>query len=195
MEEFIYAGCFPIGFSISASMDEPLKITVDYSAQSETTGGTAQSILAYPAGAPFRWDQISGTVNGNSLVTLTSFELSVSLGMTDDLRYLQGSANRTQPVRNAVPTYEGTIEAHYTPNMKRDIYDRFHANSSTAVSLRAEASTNNYVTISLPSVKFDSPSTPSMSRDDLTMISAPFMGLEAGNAPLTITIVNQDSAL
>ena len=195
VEEFVYAGCFPVGFTISASVDEPLKIMVDYSAQSETAGGAAQSTLAYAAGAPFTWDQISGMVNGTSMVTLMSFELSVSLGMTDDLRYLKGEANRTQPVRNSIPTFEGSIEAHYTPNLKRDIYDRFHNNQNTAVSLRAEANSNTSVVLSLPAVKFDSPSTPSMSRDDLTTISAPFMGLEAGTAPLTITITNQDSAL
>ena len=196
LQTFQYSGCVATGFSLEASIGDPLMLTVNYDAAAETVRSAVTPVYA-AASVPFVWEDCTLTVAGAE-ARYQSFSLDADLAMRTDLRYLKGAATKAQPVRSGVPAYSGTIEGL---GVDKADYDRFVAGTVFEIlftaKLAAAIEGTHYpqFKVTLPACKFTG-STPQASVDDVAAISLPYVALHDGtDAAAKIEITSVDTAL
>jgi hypothetical protein len=193
---FTYNGCVPTGWNITAALDAAVKMTIDFDAEEEVTT-ESEATPAYPASTDFyTFDQVTIEIGDTAINTFTNFSLDASLGMDLSRRFLKGSSVKSQPKRNAVPTYTGTVEGEFADLTQ---YAAFAAGTVFKLEMIATGSTivGAYpykFHVTMPAVKWTG-STPVASLDDMTRISLPFQVLYDGTNPaVTIEYQSTDTA-
>ena len=191
---FDYAGCVPTNFTLGVTQGEAVMLNVDYDARSEAKQ-SAPTAGTYVAADPFTWEECSVSIDGTVVGTFQSFNLDADLMLRTDLHFLQGTAVKDQPRRNAAPSFSGTLEG--IPD-DLDLFDKFADSETFPVVFSAtnggSGATLRSFTVTLPACKFTG-STPNAQLDGLTTQSIPFTAFHDGTAaPVTIATVSPDSA-
>jgi len=196
IQSFTHHGCMVKDWAITQGVNEYLKTTFNFDFE-EVETDTADGTPVYPADAStFDWTQCVVTVDGSD-VDATSFEVTGDLGLKTDRYQLRGSNLKKQPVRAAIPSYEGTVEAEF---QNTDLYDLFIAGTPVEITATwtgalIEGTSFDTVTVTLPACQFNGDS-PAVSLEDIATISLPFKVLDDGTNPaVTITVESADSAL
>ena len=201
MRYFQYLGCVPTGFSVSVEEGGDLMLGIDYDCQGESVLAAAPTAPTYPDAATtemFIFEDCSLSVAGASVSGFKSFSMDVDLGMDIARYFIQGSADKKQPVRGSEPSFSGTMSGEFLDLAE---YNRFIAGDPIAVVLTATgpavigSSTQMPVfRITLPAVQYNG-STPESSLDSLSMIDVPFMALSSSaDSICEMEYISADSA-
>lgn len=200
MRYFQYEGCLPTAWGISVEEGGELTLGVDYDSKKETVLSDAPDAPTYPDAAGsdmFIFEDCALMLDGASVTSFRSFSLDASL-MLDTGRFkLRGSADKDKPIRNGVPTFEGSISGDF---MDLTEYERFVAGEPISLSLTATAlsvigstTQNPTFQITLPAVQYNG-STPQSSLDGVSTIEVPFTALSnADNKICSIEYISADS--
>ena len=117
--ETIYKGCTLTDWSIGAEVGAAVmaSLNYDYVSEEDRIGSDLAAYAPYTLGeltkGPYySWRDVAITVDGDTLRTCMGFELTGDRMLAIDRRYLQGSTNKSQPIRSGPPAYAGTFECH-----------------------------------------------------------------------------------
>jgi hypothetical protein len=182
-----HVGCVATEWSLTAEVEEAVKLNVTFDFQDVTHTTNPAQIVAptYPAEAyPYDWTRTAIELKrGGSVVTFdaTSLELSGELGMKTDRRFLRGNALKKKPIRNAVPTYEGTLEGEFSA-ASLGLYDAFVAGEVCSLKVTFTGLTaDSSLTIECPAIQFTGES-PEAATDEVTVHNLPFRVLDPGTS-------------
>ncbi|MBJ6623593.1 phage tail tube protein [Streptomyces sp. DHE17-7] len=183
-----HLGCVATEWSLTAEVEEAVKLAVTFDFQTVEHTTSAGEIVepTYPAVAfPYDWTRTSVELTrGGSVVEFdaTSLELTGDLGMKVDRRFLRGNELKKKPVRNAVPTYEGTLEGEFT-SASLGLYEAFIAGEICGFRATfAGIAPGSSLTVECPAIQFTGES-PEASTDEVTVHNLPFRVLDPGDAP------------
>jgi hypothetical protein len=186
-----HLGCVATEWSLSAEVEEAVKLTVTFDFQDVTHTTNPAQIVAptYPAEAyPYDWTRTAVELRrGGSVVAFdaTSLELTGELGMKTDRRFLRANELKKKPVRNAVPTYEGTLEGEFSA-ASLGLYDAFIAGEVCSLKITFSGITAaSSLTIECPAIQFTGES-PEAATDEVTTHNLPFRVLDPGTGTAAI---------
>lgn len=186
-----HVGCVATEWSLTAEVEEAVKLAVTFDFQDVSHTADAGQIVepTYPAEAyPYDWTRTAVTLTrAGSAVTFdaTSLELTGELGMKVDRRFLRGNELKKKPVRNAVPTYEGTIEGEFSA-ASLTLYEAFIAGEVCGFSVTFTGiAPGSSLTIECPAIQFTGES-PEAATDEVTVHNLPFRILDPGDGTAAI---------
>ncbi|AFU62203.1 major tail protein [Streptomyces phage TG1] len=188
-----HLGCVATEWSLTAEVEEPVlfNVTWDFRDVEHTTNPAEIIAPTYPVEAyPYDWSRTAVTLKrAGAAVTFdaTSLELTGELGLKTDRRFLKGDALKAKPIRNAVPTYEGTLEGEFSAGSLA-LYEAFVAGevcefSATFTGLQPGTS----LTVECPAIQFTGES-PEASTDEVTIHNLPFRILDPGTGAPAIRV-------
>ncbi|MET8691726.1 phage tail tube protein [Streptomyces bauhiniae] len=185
-----HVGCVATGWSLSAEAENAVTLSVEFDFQDVQVGG-AEVAPTYPAAAfPYDWTRTAVELKrGGTAVAFdtTKLEISGDLGLKTDRRFLRGNALKKKPVRNALPTYEGSLEGEYNA-ASQDLYDAFVAGEVCALRVALTGVLpESSLTVECPAVQFTGDS-PESSTDDVTTHSLPYRVLDPGDGRAAIKV-------
>lgn len=187
-----HLGCVATEWSLTAEVEEAVKLNVTFDFQDVTHTTTPGAIVepTYPAEAyPYDWTRTSVALQrGGSTVTFdaTSIELTGELGMKVDRRFLRGNELKAKPVRNALPTYEGTIEGEFSA-ASLGLYEAFIAGEVCSITVTfTGVLPGSSLTVDCPAIQFTGES-PEAATDEVTVHNLPFRILDPGDGTPAIT--------
>ncbi|MFE9026231.1 phage tail tube protein [Streptomyces iakyrus] len=182
-----HVGCVATEWSLTAETESAVALSVTFDFQDVSHTSTAGQIVApvYPVEAyAYDWTRTSIELKrGGVAVPLdaTSLELTGERGLNTDRRFLRGSALKKKPVRNAMPTYEGTLEGEFTAD-SLGLYEAFLAGEVCALkSTFTGLIPGTSLVVETPAIQFTGES-PEASVDELTTHNLPFRILDPGDA-------------
>ena len=201
MRYFQYVGAVPTGFALSIAQGEALTLGVDYDAQKEELLSSAPDAPTYTdAGTTelFVYEGAEVAVGGSKVSYFRSFSLTADLMLDKERFFLQGSADKKQPLRNGVPTYTGTMSGEFFDDAE---YERFVDGSIVSVELTVNGRRNITGTtqtpkfkVTLPAVQYNG-STPVSDLASLSSIEIPFVALSnASDKICTIEYISADDS-
>src|SRR5690606_38480450 len=135
-----HLGCVATEWSLTAEVENAVKMAVSFDFQDVQHTNDPGAIVepVYPAEAyPYDWTRTAVELRrGGTVVALdaTSLELTGERGMKVDRRFLRANELKKTPVRNAVPTYEGTIEGEFNA-ASLGLYEAFIAGEVCSLSV------------------------------------------------------------
>lgn len=183
---FKHLGCVATEWSLTAEVEEAVKLNVTFDFQDSKHTTTPGEIVEpkYPAEAyPYDWTRTSVELTrGGTAVEFdaTSLELTGDLGMKTDRRFLRGNALKKKPVRNALPTYEGTLEGEFSA-ASLGLYDAFVAGEVCGFKVTFQGlAPGSSLTIACPAIQFTGES-PEAATDEVTLHNLPFRVLDPGD--------------
>jgi hypothetical protein len=186
-----HLGCVATEWSLSAEVEEAVKLTVTFDFQDVTHTTNPAQIVAptYPAEAfPYDWTRTAVELRrGGSVVAFdaTSLELTGELGLKTDRRFLRANELKKKPVRNAVPTYEGTLEGEFSA-ASLGLYDAFISGEVCSFKVTFTGVTAaSSLTIECPAIQFTGES-PESATDEVTVHNLPFRVLDPGTGTAAI---------
>ena len=197
LQAFTYEGSIVTGFNVSQDLGSALSLTVDFDSEAEQNS-TALAAASYPSGTDvFVYTDATIEIDDSAISTFTSFSLDGDLGMKTDRRFLKGSAVKGQPLRNALPSYTGSLSGEFQVMAQ---YEAFVAGTTFKLEFIAAKSTaiagSYYPTfkVTLPVCVFTG-STPTASLSDLSTIELPFTVLDNGSdAAVKIEYTSTDTS-
>lgn len=182
-----HVGCVATEWSLTAEVEEAVSLTVTFDFQDVSHTSTPAQIVAptYPAESyAYDWTRasIELTRDGSAVAfDATSLELTGDRGLNVDRRFLRGNALKKKPVRNAMPTYEGTLEGEFTAD-SLGLYEAFLAGELCGFKATfAGMSPGTSLVIEAPAIQFTGES-PEAAVDELTTHNLPFRVLDPGTA-------------
>ncbi|WP_433858238.1 phage tail tube protein [Streptomyces kronopolitis] len=188
-----HLGCVATEWSITAEVEEAVKLAVTFDFQDVTHTSTPSEIVAptYPAEAyPYDWTRtgVELSRNGSAVAfDATSLELTGELGMKVDRRFLRGNELKKKPIRNAVPTYEGTLEGEFSA-ASLGLYEAFIAGELCALKVSfAGILPGTSLTVEAPAIQFTGES-PEAATDEVTVHNLPFRVLDPGDGTAAIKL-------
>lgn len=114
LDPFTHLGTMFTGWSLAQNNSGYLVLTADLDFQTVITNQAAPASV-YPANAsPFHFGQAKLQINGVDFANVTDFQFGTDLGMKVDRFYLRNNPLKDKPLRQAIPTYSGTIQTDYT---------------------------------------------------------------------------------
>lgn len=180
-----HLGCVATEWTLTAEVEENVKLNVGFDFQDVTHTSVAGQIVApeYPAEAyPYDWTRTSVVLSRDGSAVefdATSVELTGDLGMKTDRRFLRGNELKKKPIRNAIPTYEGTVEGEFNA-ASLGLYEAFIAGEVCAVKVSfAGVLPGSALTVECPAIQFTGES-PEAATDELTVHNLPFRVLDPG---------------
>ena len=183
LQSFTYEGSVITGFNISADLGSAVSMTFDFDSEAEQNS-TAIATPSYPSSTDvFVYTDVTIQIDDSDVSSFQSFSLDGDLGMKTDRRFLKGSAVKGQPLRNALPSYTGSISGEFQTMAN---YEKFVAGTTFKLEMIAQMGTaiaGSYYpkfAITMPVCVFTG-STPTASIDDLTTIELPFTVLDNGS--------------
>jgi hypothetical protein len=198
-----HVGCMATGWTLDAEVEKAVTFDAKFDFRDVSHTSTEAEFLpvTYPEDArAYDWTGVTLTIkraDGSSVnLDASKFSLTGDLGLNTTRRFLKGSALKAQPVRAAVPTYEGSLEGDFSGEALK-LYEAFIAGEIVSVTATLTGATAG------TSVKFETPAvqltgeSPEASVDDLTKISLPFRVLDPGDgttAAIKVTYVEADPA-
>lgn len=195
-QSFTYEGSVITGWNISQDLGAATSMTFNFDCENEQNS-TALATPSYPTAAdPFNYTMSTIEVDDSAVSTFTSFSLDADLALATDRRFLKGSATKSQPKRNGVPSYTGTITGEFADMSS---YEDFI--NGTQVKLEfictgatIESSEKYLFHVTMPKVVFTG-STPTVSLDSLGVQELPFVALDDGsNAAVKIEYKSTDTS-
>lgn len=193
---FTYVGGMVTSWTLSQSVGDLLKLTLDMDYQDSTTG-TALASAAYPSStSPFGWDDATVLVDSTS-VDVSSFSLTYDNALNVDRRFLRGTVLKKQPYRAGVPNITGELQVEFTSTTQ---YNSFITGaviplSATWSSGTIEGTYSYQLAVTLAAVQYDGDANPVVSLSDLPRQSLPFKVLDNGSDPaVQITYRSTDTA-
>ncbi|MFI6861295.1 phage tail tube protein [Streptomyces sp. NPDC050421] len=188
-----HVGCVATEFSLTAEVENPVVLNVTFDFQDVSHSSTSSEFLpiAYPEESyAYDWTRAAITIKraGASVVfDVNSFELTGELGLKVDRRFLRGNQLKKKPVRNAVPTYEGTFEGEFGDGSLA-LYEAFLAGESVEFALELEGMIpGTSVKVDCPAIQFTGES-PEASVDEVSIFNLPFRVLDPGSGADAITV-------
>ncbi|MFF0144628.1 hypothetical protein ATK36_3191 [Amycolatopsis sulphurea] len=186
---FRHVGCVATTMEFTQEVGSPLSVKVGFDFQT-VTHGAAPLAPVYPAEA-FPYDWTAGVVElktpGASAYTpldVTKWSVSAESGLKTDRRFVRANPLKKVPVRAAVPTYEGTIEAEFDDSTLA-LYEAFIAGAVLSARITYAGATKasdgkpaSFV-IEAPAIQFTGDS-PEASIDEVTTMELPFRILDPG---------------
>ena len=197
---FTYTGCVITGWSLTQSTDGLLTITYDFDFANSVHNITAEN-PAYAANTtPYDWTDCVVTLDpGGTPETLDALDFSLNFGLAlkVDRRYLRGSEIKKEPVRNGIPTYDGSIAIDFTGTTRYDEWT-----SGTVVDLEVkwtgasiESPYNNEIALRMKAINWTD-AAPVVSLSDTPRQVLPFRILHDGTNPAcTLTYQSADTAV
>lgn len=208
LNTFLHTGSVVTGWSLTQAQGEFLQVEFNFDCQdvekvSNATVGTA----TYPGSTvnPFVWTQATvkyddvelGGASGEHDVR--SLELNADLMLKTDRRFLAGTHKKKEPIRNGIPSYEGSIEADFTDT---EIFDDWVAGDThklefiwTGRPVTGDDTDDYLVHITMPSIQWQG-ETPEVSTSDVPVQRAPFKLLDNGSDDvMTIDVVEVATTL
>jgi hypothetical protein len=180
-----HLGCVATEWSLTAEVEENVKLNVTFDFQDVTHTSIAGQIIAptYPLEAyPYDWTRTAVELSRNGTAVAfdaTSLELTGELGMKVDRRFLRGNELKKKPIRNAIPTYEGTIEGEFNA-ASLGLYEAFIAGEVCAVKVSfVGILPGTSLTVEAPAIQFTGES-PEAATDEVTVHNLPFRVLDPG---------------
>ena len=203
MRYFQYLGCIPTGFTISVEEGGELMLSIAYDAMSENVLAAAPTAPTYAANGTemFIFEDCSVMIDGAAVDNFKSFSLDVDLALDTSRYFLQSSADKKKPLRNGVPSFEGSLSGEFKD---MTAYNDFVAGGLHTVSLSA-ISPNSIETVSgtdyypqfvlnLNACQYNG-SSPESTLDAVSMIEVPFSGLSTdAHAVCNIAVRSEDLA-
>ncbi|MEG8276402.1 phage tail tube protein [Streptomyces sp. AHA2] len=188
-----HLGCVATEWSLTAEVEEAVKLSVSFDFQDVTHTTNPAQIVAptYPAAAyPYDWTRTAIELKRDDVAVAfdaTSVELTGELGMKTDRRFLRSNALKKKPVRNAVPTYEGTLEGEFSA-ASLGLYDAFVAGEICALKLTfGGLLPGTSLTVECPAIQFTGES-PEAATDEVTVHNLPFRVLDPGDGKAAIKL-------
>lgn len=182
-----HLGCVATEWSLTAETEEASVLTVGFDFRDVTHSKNAADIVApeYPLEAyPYDWTRtnIALTRDGNAVPLMaTKLEVSGDRGLNVDRRFLRGNALKEKPVRNAMPTYEGSLEGEFSVD-SLGLYEAFVAGEVCGLVVNMSGLIpGTSLKVEAPAVQFTGES-PEASVDELTVHNLPFRILDPGTA-------------
>lgn len=186
-----HLGCVATEWSLTAEVEEAVKlaVTFDFQDVQHTANGAEIVDPTYPVEAyPYDWTRTAIELKrGGSAVTFdaTSLELTGELGMKTDRRFLRANELKKKPVRNALPTYEGTLEGEFSA-ASLGLYEAFIAGEVCALTVTfLGVLPGSSLTIDVPAIQFTGES-PEAATDEVTVHNLPFRVLDPGDGSAAI---------
>ena len=184
MHYFQYSGCMITGWSVSVEQGGELTLAVDFDCQDENDLGAAPAAPTYPTGtAMFIYEDCEILVDGSKISSFQSFALDVDNMLDTERFFIEGASEKSKPIRNGVPTYEGTIKGEFADLTE---WQRYESGAVFPIVLRAvgpDVITTVDGTDYRPEFKLELPacqysgSTPQSTLDSVSTIELPFVGL------------------
>jgi hypothetical protein len=109
---FDYLGCVPTGFEFSNSVDEFLKMNIDFDVASVATGASAATAAYVDTGVQLHWQHAAITVDGDT-VCPRSWSFSGDLAVDTDRYRLCSNGVKSQPARVGTAEYSGSFEIDF----------------------------------------------------------------------------------
>jgi hypothetical protein len=196
-----HVGCVATEWSLTAEVESAVTLTVTFDFQDVTHTSDVAGIVSptYPLEAfPYDWTRTSVVLKRGGVSVpfdATSVELTGELGMKVDRRFLRGNELKKKPVRNAVPTYEGTLEGEFSAESLK-LYEAFIAGEVCAFEVTfAGLAVGSSLRIECPAIQFTGES-PEAATDEVTVHNLPFRVLDPGDgtAAIKATYVEPGSA-
>jgi hypothetical protein len=188
-----HKGCVATEWSLTAEVEEAVKLAVTFDFQDvEHTTNPAQIVApTYPLTAyPYDWTRTGVELSKDgSAVTFdaTSLELTGDLGMKTDRRFLRSNELKKKPIRNAVPTYEGTLEGEFSAS-SLTLYEAFIAGDLCALKVEfVGVLPGSSLTVEAPAIQFTGES-PEAATDEVTVHNLPFRILDPGDGTAAIKL-------
>ncbi|MEV0126348.1 phage tail tube protein [Streptomyces sp. NPDC050703] len=182
-----HLGCVATEWSLTAEVEEATKLAVTFDFQDVAHTSAPAEIVApvYPAAAyPYDWTRTAVQLSrGGAAVAFdaTSLELTGELGLKTDRRFLRANELKKRPVRNAVPTYEGTLEGEFSAS-SMGLYEAFIAGEVCALKVTfTGVLAGSSLTVEAPAIQFTGES-PEAATDEVTVHNLPFRILDPGTA-------------
>lgn len=190
---FTYSGAKISEFSLSNAVNELLVGEFSFVAKDEATGSVTTA--SYPASQELLSFAGATITVAGSAYECKDFSVSVNNGL-DAERFILGSQTINQPVAASMTEISGEITAEF-----KDLtaYNRFVNASHAAIVATWEGSaiTGTYkrkISVSIPVARFDG-ATPNVGGPEILDQQLSFVGLSDGSQePITITVVNTDTA-
>lgn len=181
-----HVGCVATEWALTAEVESAVSVKVGFDFQDVTHTKVPGQILtpAYPAEArAYDWTRTAVTLKrGQTVMPVDAgtVELTGDLGMKVDRRFLRGNALKRKPVRAAVPTYEGSLEAEFT-DATLPLYEAWIAGEVLGLTVDLAGLTpGTSMKVECPAVQLTGES-PEASVDDVTTLKAPFRVLDPGD--------------
>ena len=197
---FTYHGCVITGWSLTQSPSGLLTMTFDFDFE-DVDIVTGAGTPAYPADTtPFDWTDCVVTLDPDGTPeTLDALDLSlnIDLGLKTDRYYLRGSELKKEPVRNAVPMYEGSVAIDFTGTTR---YAEWTSAAVVDIELKwtgaeIESPYNDEIAIRMRAVNWTD-AAPVVSLSDTPRQTLPFRIMHDGtNDAITLTYQTADSAV
>ncbi|MEU9231218.1 phage tail tube protein [Streptomyces subrutilus] len=192
-----HVGCVATEWSLTAEVEEAVKFNVTFDFQNVTYTTTPAQIIdpTYPAEAyPYDWTRTAVELKrGGSVVAFdaTSVELTGERGMKIDRRFLRANELKKAPVRNAVPTYEGTLEGEFSA-ASLGLYDAFIAGEVCSLKVTfTGVVAGSSLTVECPAIQFTGES-PEAATDEVTVHNLPFRVLDPGTGAAVIKLTYKE---
>ncbi|MEU8791558.1 phage tail tube protein [Streptomyces sp. NPDC048643] len=186
-----HVGCVATEWGLTAEVESPVTLTVTFDFQdvSHTSNPAERVEPTYPAEAyPYDWTRTAVVLKRNGTAVAfdaTSLELTGDLGMKVDRRFLRGNELKKKPVRNAVPTYEGTLEGEFSAT-SLTLYEAFIAGEICALEVTFSGiAPDSSLKIECPAIQFTGES-PEAATDEVTIHNLPFRVLDPGDGTAAI---------
>tara|TARA_Y100000310_G_scaffold198828_1_gene198814 strand:- start:458 stop:1441 length:984 start_codon:yes stop_codon:yes gene_type:complete len=188
LRPFTYEGSVITGWNITQDLGAATSLTLNFDAENEQTS-TGEFTPAYPSNSDvFTYTGAAIEIDDSAVTSFTSFSLDADLAMKTDRRFLKGSATKSQPKRNGVPSYTGTISGEFASLTQFAAFVagtvfklEFTVTGPTAI----EGAYYPMFKVTLQACKWTG-STPVASLDDMTTIELPFVVLDNGSAPAVV---------
>lgn len=193
---FTHKGVVCTDWKISHTQGNLLNVDLGLDFQDVVTN-IADATPTYPANAaPFDWSMCAVTIDGSSVDTV-GLSIDTNLGLKTDRRFLRGSPLKKQPVRAAVPTYQGQLDFEFDSAAR---YTEWLAGAPHSLVMSwigsniASTYFNSFV-VTIPAAQWTGES-PVVSLSGLPVQSVPFKALDNGTLPvMTIEYTSTDTAL
>ncbi|OKH99994.1 hypothetical protein A6A06_23530 [Streptomyces sp. CB02923] len=181
-----HVGCVVTEWEMTAEVENAVALTATFDFQDVSHSDKPADALpiAYPKEAyVYDWTRtaILLTIDGKPVtVDANKLELTADKGMKVDRRFLRGNALKAQPVRSAMPTYEGTLEGEFTSDALK-LYEAFIAGKVASLAIDfAGVLPGASMRIECPAIQFTGDS-PEASVDDVSVAELPFRVLDPGD--------------
>lgn len=138
VQPFTYSGCKIVDWAISAQVSQIAALTLNISAQAETTA-TGLAAVSYLSGiAPFVFTEGVIQIAGAQVATCSQFDLKGTNGLNTTRKRL-GFATVNQQLEGALRDYSGTIMAEFE---SLTAYNRYTAGTEAAIVLTFTSGTD-----------------------------------------------------
>ena len=196
LQSFTYEGSQITGWSIGQELGNNASMTFNFDCENEQNS-TALATPSYPASTtPFNWTNATIEIDDSAISTFTSFSLDADLAADTARRFLKGSATKSQPKMNGVPSYTGSISGEFAAMAQYEAFCNGTVMKIEFILTGSEIeSPYNYVFhVTMPACKFTG-STPVASLDSLSSVDLPFIALDNGtDAAVKIEVTSTDTS-